>query len=204
MSALRVAGTIATIVSIDAAGVYAAAFLLWSMAGTTMVNGPIHGLAACLVVSALGMTLRRIVERSRPDARAGDRTDATAMALRVVALAGVLFAWLTTGLYFLGWLACFAGSMLTIGSLIAFLGELVDSRYRAGAGRGSSRRRQRRATTKLAGVLAGAAAMVVVAPVHVWDAQLLGALVLLNGAAVLLAALASHLLSALGRSRRTA
>ncbi|WP_420367222.1 hypothetical protein [Curtobacterium sp. L1-20] len=188
--------TAITLTVIDAAFVAGTAGMMWWNAGTTVVD--LTPIAAVMTV-VTGTTILIFRELLNPRARQGlittsaTRAEVLVVILDVVAVAALLAVWMTTGLYLLGWYACFAGATLLTGHLVQLFADIL---VRVNAGGDHGRAEAARRSTGLAalhagGSILGIATLVATRDVHTWSAPLLNGTVVLIVLSMLLGASAA-------------
>lgn len=181
---------VATVLT-DAATVFVGAFVLWSAGGLTVVSGPTWSFALCGIVLACGFAVSGHLGRRSASAPSAEFVlTVSVSAIRLVVLAGAVVAWSATGDYFLGWVTLFAAVVLFVTSTWSVLGDVLSSGGpRTGRGRVVRRLRlmPARATIRVVGVVAGALAVVLLQPIHVWELAILSPLLVIVTGSVLLA-----------------
>ncbi|MEX8057247.1 hypothetical protein [Microbacterium sp. 16-032] len=167
---------------IDVTIVGAGAALLWQFAGTTVVDGPFW-LRVCvfLLLTAL-FGVRSISQRALRD-RLSDRYLARFRAASVqwvthtaLLVAGALI-WAQTHNYFIGWVVCFAASVMAVGYFWMLVSCLAVEQTLS------------MIVQRLMGMLVGVVGLIVTAPVHAWANGIIESIVVLITGAVLLAAI---------------
>lgn len=171
-------------VVLDGALVAGGASILWHSGGRTVVDGIWVFQVGCLVLTALLLLARtRVVV-------ADVSVERVAIGVEAAALVAWIAIWLSSQLYFVGWLATYGALVLAIASMWQLLAVLLtrptpaperDARLRGRRVGGSL------ASSRATSVCIGLAALLVLAPVHGWNPAILSGLVVLISGAVFLA-----------------
>lgn len=170
------AGLLLTLV-LDVIIVVAGATLLWWFAGTTVVDGPFWLRVSVFVLLTALFAVRSLSQRAlqrRLGTRARLRVAAVQCAVHTGLLVGSVVAWMQTGTYFLGWLACFAASVMAVSYLWMLMSCLAGERTSS------------MVVLRLAGVALGATGVIVTFPVHEWAHGIVESVGVLVSAAILL------------------
>lgn len=158
------------------------AALLWQFAGTTVVDGPFWLRACVFLLLTVLFGVRSISQRTLRD-RLSDRYLARLRAAGVqlgthtVLLLAVALAWAQTGIYFIGWVFCFAASAVAVGYFWMLISSLAAE--------------QKLSITvqRMLGMLIGIVGVISASPIHAWANGILESVVVLLTGAILLAAI---------------
>lgn len=186
----------AAAVLLDGAMALAGASILWHSGGRTVVDGAWVSQVGCILIVALTLVARsRLVESVR--------VERIVIGADAVGLVSLIAVWLSSGRYFIGWLATFGTLVLVIASMWQLLAIVITRRSPVSA---SSRRQERAriggalASVRALSVGAGLAALLVVAPVHGGNPDILSGLVVLISGATFLSFAVRTWITALARS----
>jgi|LSQX01.2.fsa_nt_gb hypothetical protein len=191
----------------DAAIVGSGAWLLWVNSADSVFAGSLAG--TLLAFGACGglIVLRQLVLARLTSGREGMRlrVETLLVASEMVVLAALVTAWLATGLYLLGWFACFAAALCLLAAALQLMIDVLIGPHRM---QPLTRRRASLAARRMFSVevlrlfagLCGLLGLLVTAPVHGWQPEVLNPLIFSLGATVVAAAgLSQAFLTSFGR-----
>ncbi|WP_139327389.1 hypothetical protein [Microbacterium sp. RURRCA19A] len=167
---------------VDLTIVGAGAALLWQFAGSTVVDGPFWLRVSVFLLLTVLFGVRSVAQRAllrRLTARYLARFRATAVQLATHAallLAGVI-VWSSTSSYFLGWVVCFAASVMAVGYFWMLVSCLAVEQTLSIV------------VQRLVGMLGGVVGLIATAPVHAWADGIIESIVVMVTGAILLAAI---------------
>lgn len=169
---------------LDAASVATGAWLLWINSSDTVFGGSFAGtvlaFASCGVLIVLRQILLHWATASRTRERA--RLEALLLGGEMLLFVALLFVWLSTGRYVLGWFACFAAALLLLGSALQLMRDVLIGPYRQSkqGHRVVSILARRLLSLEVLRLLAALLAMlglVMTSSIHEWMPQLLNPLI---------------------------
>lgn len=179
-SALRVLAVLLC----DAATAGLPAYVLWATGITTVAAGP--PLTFLLVVAGTAVL---VAVRITLLARCARAARVVVWVSELVLLAGILAAWLSTDVYYLGWQSVYAALVLACGGLFTLLAAIAGRSDQPG-----SRDALPEAIRSAVGIATGIIVVVWTSPIHEWDAFILNPIVATITVGIALGALLRHLL----------
>lgn len=186
----------AVAILLDGAMALAGASILWHSGGRTVVDGAWDFQVGCILIVAVMLGVR-------PRLVASVNVEWIVIGADVAGLVSLIAVWLSSGRYFIGWLATFGALVLMLASMWQLLAVVITRRAPVSASprwQGRERVGGSLASVRALSVWAGLAALLVLAPVHGGDPDILSGLVVLISGATFLSFAARTWITALARA----